>query len=460
MPAPRRLIAGRMVGDDGSVPDGASRRSVRPSRGQPSPPALGRRCRRRGGGPAVGPEHRRWRRDARVPGLLQRLGRVAGSCTSTSGHQGLGPAAACRPSTSGWRTSAVMDAAGLAQTHVLGLSEGGPVAIAFAATYADQVQTLSRCSAQAPGCMATRPTRSAAHLTVSATSCGGGAPTTRSPSTSLRAQRRRDPGPGLAAALYERQSATPSAIAELLEMVRGHRRAAAPRRDPEPTLVLHRRGDRVVPVALARAPWRCCRPASSTRGDDRFAPRRRHQAWIDPFEAVRRRHRRRTQRRPPSGSASRRSAAFRVIGGEPVAANAWARARPAWCANAWRWPSTAPSPGELADLLWPDRLDPARRSARLGGPLNIRRVLGGGIVADTVTSPPRPRRRGPSRPRRRLRAMAAGDDTTLAARSPAPSCPRTVRRTGPSPPTTDCVFRGQRPPPPRRLGGVEARWTR
>jgi DNA-binding SARP family transcriptional activator len=38
---------------------------------------------------------------------------------------------------------------------------------------------------------------------------------------------------------------------------------------------------------------------------------------------------------------------------------------------------------ELADLLWPDELDPTKRSARLSVVLsNIRRVLSGGLVAD------------------------------------------------------------------------------
>jgi len=38
---------------------------------------------------------------------------------------------------------AVMDTADLERAHVLGLSEGGPVAIALAATYPDRVQTLT-----------------------------------------------------------------------------------------------------------------------------------------------------------------------------------------------------------------------------------------------------------------------------------------------------------------------------
>jgi DNA-binding SARP family transcriptional activator len=78
---------------------------------------------------------------------------------------------------------------------------------------------------------------------------------------------------------------------------------------------------------------------------------------------------------------------------------------------------------ELADLLWPDELDPVRRSARLSVVLsNIRRVLGGGLVADrdavrldaaTVTVDLAAVHA----------AMAAGDDAALAAAHTGPVLP-------------------------------------
>jgi DNA-binding SARP family transcriptional activator len=76
---------------------------------------------------------------------------------------------------------------------------------------------------------------------------------------------------------------------------------------------------------------------------------------------------------------------FRVeVGGQLVATNAWGSRQARVVCKRLAVAVGQPVPrDELAELLWPDELDPAKRSARLSVVLsNIRRVLGGGIVAD------------------------------------------------------------------------------
>lgn len=323
---------------------------------------------------------------------------------------------------------AVMDAAGLARAHVLGLSEGGPVAIAFAATYADRVQTLTLLGSGARLHGDETDEERAARLdgvryfvrrwgTDDTVTLDVFAPGVA-----------RDPGYRAWQPRYERQSATPSAIAELLEMVEAIDVRPLLGAIRNPTLVLHRRGDRVVPVALARELVALLPTARlvELEGDDHFAHVGDIEAWIDPFE----RFVGATVGAPPASPRRKEVrietiGGFRVIvGGEPVAANAWGSRQARLVCKRLAVAVDRPVPREeLADLLWPDELDPARRSARLSVVLsNIRRVLGGGIVAD--------------RDAVRLdldavaldlavvyEAMAAGDDTTLAAACSGPVLP-------------------------------------
>jgi DNA-binding SARP family transcriptional activator len=76
---------------------------------------------------------------------------------------------------------------------------------------------------------------------------------------------------------------------------------------------------------------------------------------------------------------------FRVsVDGEEVSAGAWGSRQARLVCKRLAVAVDRPVPrDELADLLWPDELDPAKRSARLSVVLsNIRRVLGGGLVGD------------------------------------------------------------------------------
>lgn len=73
-----------------------------------------------------------------------------------------------------------------------------------------------------------------------------------------------------------------------------------------------------------------------------------------------------------------------VVDGAPVSASVWGSRQARTVCKRLAVAVDRPVPrDELSDLLWPDEIDDAKRSARLSVVLsNIRRVLGGGIVAD------------------------------------------------------------------------------
>ena len=180
---------------------------------------------------------------------------------------------------------AVMDAAGCERAHLLGLSEGGPVAIALAATYPQRVETLALFgSGAASSATRRRRARRAARrrpllphrwgaeesvtLDVFGPSVAGDA--------SYRAWEPR----------YERQSATPAALGELLEMVEAIDVRPLLSSVSAPTLILHRRDDHVVSVARARETAALLPHARLVEldGVDHLAQAGDVDEWIDHYE--------------------------------------------------------------------------------------------------------------------------------------------------------------------------------
>ena len=283
---------------------------------------------------------------------------------------------------------AVMDAAGFDRAHLVGLSEGGPVAIALAATYPERVESLTLMAAGArtvPDDEGPERERRLAGVrffqerwgTDESVTLDAFAPSIAD-DASYRAWQPR----------YERQSATPAALAELLEMVEAIDVRPLLPSVTVPALVLHRRDDPIVDIARAREAAALLPDARLVEldGRDHFMHIGDVDAWVDHLErfvvgSV-------SAPPRPAGAKDVRIqtlGGFRVcVDGAPVPAGAWGSRQARLVCKRLAVAVDRPVPrDELVELLWPDELDPARTGARLSVVLsNIRRVLGGGIVAD------------------------------------------------------------------------------
>ncbi|HEX4901953.1 MAG TPA: alpha/beta fold hydrolase [Acidimicrobiales bacterium] len=283
---------------------------------------------------------------------------------------------------------AVMDAAGLSRAHVVGISEGGAVAIALAATYPERVETLAlfASAARIVG-DETDEEREARRAGFRFFQERWG--TDRSVTLDVFApSMASDPGYRTWEPRYERQSATPAAVAELLEMAEAIDVRPLLGAVTVPTLIIHRRDDGVIPVTLARETAALLPHARFVEldGVDHFAHVGDIDPWLDEYErfvcgTV----------SSPVADPSKPEIRVDVLGGFRVTVDGRAVPSAAWGSRQARTvcKRLAVAVGgpvtreELADLLWPDELDAARRGARLSVVLsNIRRVLGGGLVAD------------------------------------------------------------------------------
>lgn len=283
---------------------------------------------------------------------------------------------------------AVMDHAGVDSAHMFASSEGGPMAVMFAATYPDRVESLifhGSCAAQLPkGATAEQiQGRTAIHEAFARRWGTDDSPVAEGFAPSLaKNQEFIDWHRG-----YERSAADTGSLSELLELtLEMDVRELLPTLDV-PTLAIHRRGDRVIPVELGRELAEEIPGARMLEvdGDDHFAYAGDVKTWMDEVE------------RFVTGTVSKRTVVedpevtitvlgrFAVIrDDEEVPVSEWgSRIARQICKRlvvARGWPVTRE---QLIDMAWPDETDMRRLSARLSVQLSaVRRVLGGGVVAD------------------------------------------------------------------------------
>lgn len=294
---------------------------------------------------------------------------------------------------------AVMDHAGIERAHLVGPSEGGPMTLLFAATYPDRVASVflfgsgpAIHTARTPAEIAARREVHRRHAeawgTADSRVAEGFAP-------SLAVA---DPGFVTWHQRYERLSASRDSLEDLLELTLHMDVREALPQVTAPTLVVHRTGDRVVPVELGHEAAERIPGARMLEqpGEDHFAYAGDVDAWMDVYEHFVTGEVRSVGRAVavPAPATTSRPVRVRTLGGFAVEVEGQQVPTSAWGSRQARqlckrlvaargWPVTR---DELVDLLWPGETDRGRLGARLSVQLSaVRRVLGGGVVADRST---------------------------------------------------------------------------
>ncbi len=284
---------------------------------------------------------------------------------------------------------AVMDDAGFGRVHLIGVSEGGPVALAFAATYPDRIDgVVLLCSGARMVGEQTEPEWAArrqrherfidAWGTAESLTLDVFGPSVAD-DASYRAWEPR----------YERQSASPAALRELLEMIDGIDVRPLLSSIEAPVLVLHRRGDRICPIELGREAAAGIRDAQMVEldGIDHFAQVGDVDSWFAPLATFVTG----STERPTWDAVETAAREVRVmgrfgvwVGAEEVSPSAWGSRRARQLCKRLAVAVGEPvSRDQLMEMLWPDEFDAVRTGARLSVLLSsIRRVLGGGLLAD------------------------------------------------------------------------------
>ena len=280
---------------------------------------------------------------------------------------------------------AVMDAAALERAHFFVQSDGGPMAVMFAVTYPERVESLSFFGAFASN----RPDLSEDELEAVV-------------ERNVRLWGTSDSivvdffAPSLADddefrswhQSYERAAASQESLRELLYLSLEIDVTEVLWRVEAPALVQHRVGDRIVSVELGRALADGIPDSKLIEypGDDHFAYAGDQDPWLTDLEqfitgAVKPRVPLQPRPTVRINSLGRFSV---VVDGAEVPTAAWgSRHARQLCkrlvvARGW------PVPREqLIDMLWPDETDMRRLGARLSVVLSaVRRVLRGGVIAD------------------------------------------------------------------------------
>ena len=295
---------------------------------------------------------------------------------------------------------AVMDAAGIDRAFVQGVSEGGPMAMLFAATYPDRVAGLI-LDGTAAAMVSPRESSEAREQRVSARELwlerwGTEKSLTlaaMAPSVAL------DPWYRSWQPRYERQSASPAALRELVSMADDIDVFAVLPAIRVPTLARHRLDDAIVPIDLARETIAAIAGARLVEypGADHFVHTGSGvDAWLDLVQEFTAGtspspHRARLphQRALPHAVTSIRTlGGFAVsLGDQEVPQAAWGSRRARQLCKMLVAASGQPVPrDQLIEALWPTDVGAGRLGARLSVQLStVRRILRGGIIADRAS---------------------------------------------------------------------------
>ena len=290
--------------------------------------------------------------------------------------------------------SAVFDHAGIRRAYVMGTSEGGPMALMFAATYPDRVQGVILESAAAS--LAPRPAladvvagdasdwreRFVAGWGTSESVCVDiFAPSLVGDDEFRRWHER-----------YERNAASRDAIGVLTALAVEMDARGVLHRIECPVLILHRVGDLVVPIEAARETCESLRAHGvevqlvEMQGNDHFLYATDLSFALGTIEGF------------TTGRVSDRDLTWRkyrneiitmgrfdvVVDGVSVPTSAWGSKRARTLLKrlvvARGWPVTR---DELIEVLWPEGGGIERMGARLSVQLSaVRRILRGGVIAD------------------------------------------------------------------------------
>ncbi|MEL7155492.1 MAG: alpha/beta fold hydrolase [Actinomycetota bacterium] len=286
---------------------------------------------------------------------------------------------------------AVMDHGGIDRAHILGISEGGPMAILLADSFPDRVLSLI-LHGTGPSLVRADATEEELELGRQARELMA---TTWGTPESIMIDAFAPSMAGNDAfrqwhEVYERRASTPQSLIEIFDTYEVDVVSDILPRLDLPVLVQHRTGDQVIPVALGRALAAAIPGAEliEYEGIDHFQYVGDVESWMVDLErwitgTVVPRPRIRAGR--PRITALGRFAV--EVGGAELPASAWgSRLARQLCKRlvvARGWPV---SREELVDQLWPDETDMKRLSARLSVHLSgVRKVLGGGVLADRDT---------------------------------------------------------------------------
>ncbi|MET0578592.1 MAG: alpha/beta fold hydrolase [Ilumatobacteraceae bacterium] len=287
-------------------------------------------------------------------------------------------------------TRAVMDAAGVERCVLYGLSEGGPMAILFAVTYPERVDRLVLHATDARIVDLDGETveqRERRRWGTDGLFAAWGTDETRLLER-LAPTAWADPGYRAWEPRYQRHCATPAAIRELLAMIDEIDVREVLAKIDVPTLVLHVRGDPVIPIERVRVTAAAIPGARLVEHDgvDHFPHVGEVDWWLDELELF-------VTGRPPEPRPALPVGRTRIVtfggfdvirDGRQIALAEWGSRRARTLCKRLAAAAGEPVPREqLIELLWPDGDDANRLSARLSVQLStVRRLLGGGVIAD------------------------------------------------------------------------------